>query len=123
MLTLAAHEADLLVHEATFAEEELERAHQTGHSTARQAARVARDAQVGLLALTHISTRYPGGELREEARSVFVATEAPRDFDTIDIPFPEKGPAELIRWSERRAREQASDAPATETPTEPIATP
>ena len=93
MLTLAAHEADLLVHEATFAEEELERAHQTGHSTARQAAQVARDAQVRLLALTHISTRYPGGDLREEARSVFAATEAPRDFDTIDVSFPEKGPA------------------------------
>jgi ribonuclease Z len=107
MLTLAAHEADLLVHEATFAEEELERAHQTGHSTARQAARVARDAQVRLLALTHISARYPGGDLREEARSVFAATEAPRDFDTIDIPFPEKGRPELIRWSDRHAQAAA----------------
>ncbi|HEV7937792.1 MAG TPA: ribonuclease Z [Solirubrobacteraceae bacterium] len=123
MLTLAAHEADLLVHEATFAEEEIERAHQTGHSTARQAAQVALDAQVRLLALTHISTRYPGGNLREEARTVFAATEAPRDFDTIDIPFHEKGPAELIRWSDRRAREQTTGAPATETPTEPVATP
>ncbi|HEY3970553.1 MAG TPA: ribonuclease Z [Solirubrobacteraceae bacterium] len=104
MLTLAAQEADLLVHEATFAEEELERARQTGHSTARQAAQVACDARVRLLALTHISARYPGGDLREEARSVFAATEAPRDFDTIDVPFPEKGPAELIRWSDRRAQ-------------------
>ncbi len=122
MLTLASHEADLLVHEATFAEEEIERARQTGHSTARQAAQVAHDAQVRLLALTHISTRYPGGDLREEARSVFAATEAPRDFDTIDIPFPEKGTAELIRWSDRRAREQANDDRAPETPAEPAVT-
>lgn len=113
MLAVAAHEADVLVHEATFAEEELERARQTGHSTARQAARLAREAEVRLLALTHISTRYPGGDLREEARPVFASTEAPRDFDTIDIPFPEKGPAQLIRWSGGRppseSRAQAQD--------------
>ncbi|HEY2631858.1 MAG TPA: ribonuclease Z [Solirubrobacteraceae bacterium] len=100
-LTIASHSADVLVHEATFAEEELERARQTGHSTARQAAEVAREAHVTLLALTHISTRYPGGDLREEARAVFAATEAPRDFDTIEIPFPEKGDPELVRWSRR----------------------
>jgi ribonuclease Z len=122
MLTLAAYEADLLVHEATFAEEELDRARQTGHSTAKQAAQVALDAQVRLLALTHISTRYPGGDLREEARAVFAATETPRDFDTIDIPFPEKGAPELIRWSERRVREQTTGDRASETPTEPVAT-
>jgi ribonuclease Z len=108
MLAVVAHEADLLVHEATFAEEELDRARQTGHSTARQAAQVALEAKARLLALTHISTRYPGGDLREEARSVFVATEAPRDFDTIDIPFSEKGPAQLVRWSGRPLREQPS---------------
>jgi ribonuclease Z len=108
MLTVTAHEADVLVHEATFAQEDSERARQTGHSTALQAAQVALDAEVRLLALTHISTRYPGGDLREEARSVFAATEAPRDFDTIDVPFPEKGPAQLIRWSSRPPREQPS---------------
>jgi ribonuclease Z len=107
-LGIAAHEADVLVHEATFAEEELERARQTGHSTARQAAELARDARVRMLALTHISSRYPGGDLREEARSVFAATEAPRDFDTIDVPFTEKGQARLIRWSSRPPREQPS---------------
>jgi ribonuclease Z len=120
MLTVAAHEADVLVHESTFAEEELERAVQTGHSTARQAALLAREANVRLLALTHISTRYPGKDLREEARAVFPATEAPRDFDTIDIPFQEKGPAQLIRWSDRRVREQATGDPAGESPTETI---
>lgn len=102
-LGVAAHEADVLVHEATFAEQEVERARQTGHSTARQAAEVARDAEARMLALTHISTRYPGGDLREEARAVFAATEAPRDFDMIDVPFPEKGHAQLVRWSRRPA--------------------
>jgi ribonuclease Z len=127
MLTIAAHQADVLVHESTFAQEDAERARQTGHSTARQAALVAREAQARLLALTHISTRYPGGDLREEARSVFAQTEAPRDFDTIDVPFPEKGPAQLIRWSDRRrepraAPEQSTKSqladPQADTPTE-----
>jgi ribonuclease Z len=112
-LALAAHQADVLVHEATFAEEESERARQTAHSTARQAGEVARDAEARLLALTHISTRYAGGELRDEARAVFPATEAPRDFDTIEVPFPERGAATLLRWSERQARERAGgEAPA-----------
>jgi ribonuclease Z len=122
-LAIAAHEADLLVHEATFMHEELERARETLHSTARQAAELARDANVRLLALTHVSARYAGGELREEARAIFPATEAPRDFDTIDVPFPERGGATLERWSDRQARErrqaeqsqaeQPHDAPET----------
>jgi ribonuclease Z len=106
-LKVAAHEADVLIHEATFLHEEHERARLTSHSTARQAAELARDAQVRLLALTHVSTRYAGGELRDEARRYFAATEAPRDFDTIEVPFPERGEAHLIRWSERLARERA----------------
>jgi ribonuclease Z len=100
-LAIASHQADLLVHEATFAEDEAERARQTAHSTARQAAQLASDAEVRMLALTHMSSRYAGRELREQARAVFAATEAPRDFDTIEVPFPERGPAELIRWSNR----------------------
>lgn len=110
-LIVAAHESDLLVHEATFAEEEAERARHTSHSTARQAAEVAREAQVGMLALTHISSRYPGGELREQAREVFARTEAPRDYDTIEVPFPERGEPRLVRWSERRSREAAPAEP------------
>jgi len=107
-LAIAAHEADVLVHESTFTEEESDRAKQTAHSTALQAAELARDAEVRLLAITHISTRYAGGRLRDEARTVFPKTEAPRDFDTIEVPFPERGGATLERWSDRQARERAS---------------
>ncbi|MGA2320863.1 MAG: ribonuclease Z [Solirubrobacteraceae bacterium] len=110
-LALAAYQADVLVHEATFTEADAERARQTSHSTARQAAELARDAEARLLALTHISSRYAGGELRDEARALFPATEAPHDFDTIEVPFPERGPATLVRWSERQARERNAGVP------------
>jgi ribonuclease Z len=104
MVRAAAEEADVLVHEATFTEEEHDRALQTGHSTARQAAELARDARVRLLALTHVSTRYGGGEIRDEARAVFERTVVPRDFDAIDVPLPEKGDPELVRPEPERAR-------------------
>lgn len=104
MVLAAAHGADVLVHEATFTEEERDRAMETGHSTARQAAEVGREAGVRLLALTHVSTRYGGGEIREEARSVFERTVVPRDFDAIDVPFPEKGDPQLERPDLERAR-------------------
>jgi ribonuclease Z len=103
MLRVAAHEADVLVHEATFTDEEHERAMQTGHSTARQAAELAREADVRLLVLTHLSTRYAGGEVRDEARATFERTEVPRDFDSVEVPFPEKGEPELQRYDAERA--------------------
>jgi ribonuclease Z len=102
-VVVAAHRADVLVHEATFSDEESDRAAQTGHSTARQAAEVAADAEVRLLALTHLSSRYSGGEIRDEARAIFPGTEVPRDFDTIELPLPERGAPELVRWDTRRA--------------------
>jgi ribonuclease Z len=92
-----AHHADLLVHEATFLEEERARARETGHSTARQAAEVARDAEVRLLALTHLSTRYFPRDVRDEARAVFPNTVVPRDFDEIAVPFPERGEPALVK--------------------------
>jgi ribonuclease Z len=58
---------------------------------------------VRLLALTHVSTRYAGYEVRDEARATFERTELPRDFDTIEIPFAEKGEPELHRWDPDRA--------------------
>jgi ribonuclease Z len=110
---IAAHRADLLIHEATFAEEELERAAATQHSTAAQAAAVARDAEVTMLALTHFSSRYPPAVLRDEATAVFDATVLPRDFDTIDIPFPERGGPRLIRWRDvQRSEESSAQLPA-----------
>jgi ribonuclease Z len=123
-LAIAAHGAHVLVHEATFAEDERERARETGHSTARQAAELAREAEVKLLAITHVSSRYAGGELREQARAVFACTEAPRDFDTIEIPFPERGGPTLERWSERLARERHAPAAGEAEPqAEPIILP
>ncbi len=91
MTAVVAHGADLLVHEATFAEEEDARARETGHSTARAAAELAARAEVQLLALNHVSQRYAGPELRDEARAVFERTIVPRDFDRVEIPFPERG--------------------------------
>lgn len=105
-LQIASHEADLLVHEATFAEEERERAAETGHSTAGQAATLARDAGVTMLALVHFSTRYPVSLLRDEARAIFPRTVLPRDFDSIEIPFPERGEPELVRWEDREATDE-----------------
>jgi ribonuclease Z len=93
----AARAADVLVHEATFAEEERERARETLHSTAAEAAEVARAADVGLLALTHLSNRYFGGEIEREAQEVFPRTVVPRDLDIIVVPFQERGSPELVK--------------------------
>jgi ribonuclease Z len=87
----AARSADVLVHEATFLHEEEERARETAHSTALDAAALAREADVRLLALTHLSPRYLGGNVAREARAVFPDTVVPKDFDIIEIPFPERG--------------------------------
>jgi len=92
-----AHRADVLVHEATFTEDERARARETLHSTAKQAAETARDAGVRLLALTHLSTRYFPREIRDEARAVFPATVVPRDFDAIAVPLPERGEPALVK--------------------------
>jgi ribonuclease Z len=108
----AASGADLLVHEATFLADERERARETLHSTAGEAALVARESGVALLALTHVSTRYFGHQVVEEATQIFQASVVPRDFDLVTIPFPERGEPELVRSGARHARTTA-DAAAT----------
>jgi len=92
----AAADAELLIHDASFSEEEVQRAAETGHSTVGQAAAVAREAHVKMLALVHISSRYHVGKVLEEAQGVYEPTVAPKDFDVIDIPFPERGYPELV---------------------------
>jgi ribonuclease Z len=104
MTRLAAHEAQLLVHDGSFADAEILRAAETGHTTARQAAELARDAGVELLALVHASTRYDVRELLAEAREVMPGAIAPRDFDVVEIPFPERGSPRHFEGGARPAR-------------------
>ncbi len=87
-----AEGADMLVHEATFADDRIERARKTGHSTARQAAELAAEAGVVRLALTHISSRY-GGDVSDhlrEAREAFDGEAfVPEDGEVREVPFPD----------------------------------
>jgi ribonuclease Z len=109
----AAWGADVLVTEATFAEEERDRAQETNHQTATQAAETAQRANVGLLALTHLSNRYFGPEIAEEARAIFPETVVPRDFDIVEVPYAERGSPQLVKGGASRRREQevVSSAP------------
>ncbi len=120
VLVEVAYRADVLVHEATFTREEAARARETQHSTAEQAAKAALEAEVRTLALVHLSTRYGGREIRDEARAIFPDTVVPRDFDAIEVPFPERGAPELVRWRDALAANGGgeaagvvADAPAT----------
>lgn len=93
----AADGADVLVHDATFLTSRQDRADQTGHSTAAEAAHVALRARVRLLALTHISFRHLPREVLSEAREIFGACVLPADFERLLVPFSEKGCPQLLK--------------------------
>jgi ribonuclease Z len=113
MTRIAAHAAQLLIHDGTFALEESARAAETGHSTARDAAQLAADAEVDMLAIVHVSSRYNVSAVLSEARDAFANTVAPRDFDLVEIPFPERGDPELIQeGAKQRPEPLAEPAPA-----------
>jgi ribonuclease Z len=106
---VAAHGAELLVHDGSFADEEAERAAETGHSTAREAARLASEADVAMLALVHVSSRYNVRAVLEEAREEYPEALAPRDFDLVEIPFAERGAPRLVRDGARERPEPAGE--------------
>lgn len=87
----AAEGAELLVHDATFASDEADRARETFHATAAEAARIARQAGVRRLALTHVSARYSANAspLEREAAEVFPGAVVAHDGLTLEIPYPQ----------------------------------
>jgi ribonuclease Z len=100
----AAWGSDVLITEATFSDEERDRAAETKHQTATQAADAARRANVRLLALTHLSSRYSGPEIAREARALFPDTIVPRDFDVVVAPYAERGKPHLVKRGATRPR-------------------
>ena len=103
-------DAGMVVHPEQVMGEAREGRVETRHSTAAEAATLARDAGVRMLALNHISTRVHPREVKEEARRVFPQAVVPRDFDQVEIPFRERGAPRLVPAAERLGR---SEAPAT----------
>ena len=96
-LMARAVDCDLLIHEATFLDEELDRARDTHHSTAREAAELAAEARVRMLALTHLSMRSPPKLIKAEAEAIHENVVVPRDLDLIELPFRERGEAVLVK--------------------------
>ncbi len=104
-----AHAADVLVHDGTFSNEEQERADETGHATATEAAELARLANVRMLVLVHLSNRYFGPELAREARAIFPETVVPQDFDIIDVRFADRGGPRFLKAGSSGVREEEGE--------------
>lgn len=96
-----AQDADVLIHEATFAHQDAQLAFERLHSTSTMAAQVALVARVRQLIMTHFSPRYaPGNAIRledllQEARAIFPQTILAHDFFTYDVP--RRLPKELVK--------------------------
>jgi ribonuclease Z len=99
----AAENADLLVHDGSFGDEHRDRARKTGHSTAREAAAVAREASAKALALVQISSRYAGqaDRLAAEAREVFADAFVACDGMQVEVPFPDSDQSPTIERPQR----------------------
>lgn len=98
---IAATGADLLIHEGTFLDADRERAAETAHSTGAQAAQIATDAQVAMLAVNHVAARVHAGELEREVQAGFAAGLVVRDFDEIEVPLRDRGGPVHRRWRDR----------------------
>jgi ribonuclease Z len=99
--------ATCLTIEATYMDEEAEMAEQFGHLTARQAAQLAREAGVGTLLLTHLSRRYFGRDVQDEARAIFPASFVARDLDHFQIT--REGVTRLPRRRRRDIAEEVAE--------------
>lgn len=102
-LSAAAAGVDLLVLEATFLEADAALAERSGHTTAAQAARIGAESGVGLLALTHLSSRYSAAEVLAEASARYPDVLIPDDLDQVRIVMPERGRPEVVRQGGRAA--------------------
>lgn len=107
----AAQGADVLVHDSTFTQEAADRARETYHSTSAEAAALAKEAGVQMLALTHLSFRHSPREILSEARAVNPNVVLPYDLDRIEVPFGERGvPVFIDARAERAAARRAAAA-------------
>jgi ribonuclease Z len=85
-----AENADLLIHEATFEDELVDKAKEDGHSTPSQAAQIAKKAQAKRLILTHVSSRYKNAQLLlEQTKKIFPNSAVAEDFMELELPLLE----------------------------------
>ena len=108
----ASQGADVLVHDSTFTNEAADRARETYHTTAAEAAALALEAGVRMLVLTHLSFRHSPRELLAEARAINPRVVLPNDLDRVEVPFAERGEPVFIDHRAERAAQRAAEAAA-----------